>query len=223
MLIPKIPLFCLTFGVIGDSIHIWFRRKSEPFLILGHLAAHQNDSDGRCVLTAKNRLIIQFTIGLAMLAATAFTGSVAENSIATTTVIPAETVANTANIPEIQKTVKDTTETTEKKTTKTTEEVIKDYFKDTPILIDVARCESQYRQFDQNGNIIRGVYNPDDVGVMQINEFYHAKTAKKLGYDLYSLEGNMAYAKYLYEKEGTAPWEYSSKCWGKNREVSLNQ
>jgi hypothetical protein len=31
--------------------------------------------------------------------------------------------------------------------------------------------------------------------------------------DIYSLEGNMAYAKFLYENEGTKPWRSSSKCW----------
>jgi hypothetical protein len=105
---------------------------------------------------------------------------------------------------------------------KTTKERVEEYFSDIPILAEVASCESHFRQFNKDGSVLRGVQNSQDVGVMQINEKYHLKTADKLGYNLYSLEGNMAYARYLYEKEGTRPWNYSSKCWGKSREIALN-
>jgi len=50
---------------------------------------------------------------------------------------------------------------------------------------------------------------------MQINELYHADTAKALGYDIYSIDGNVAYARYLYEKQGAKPWISSSPCWAK--------
>jgi hypothetical protein len=84
---------------------------------------------------------------------------------------------------------------------------------DEPILVDIARCESTFRQFDQNGNIVRGKVNQADVGVMQINEKYHADEATKLGYNIYTVEGNVAFAKYLYDKYGADPWSSSSKCW----------
>lgn len=104
----------------------------------------------------------------------------------------------------------------------TTQDQVTEYFSDIPILAEVAYCESRYRQFDQNGNVLRGIQNPADVGVMQINEKYHATTAVKFGFNLYTLEGNMAYARFLYEKEGTRPWKYSSSCWGTSeREVAL--
>ncbi len=51
---------------------------------------------------------------------------------------------------------------------------------------------------------------------MQINTYYHRDAAEKLGMDLYSLHGNLAYAQYLYEKEGTVPWNSSKPCWGKH-------
>ena len=95
----------------------------------------------------------------------------------------------------------------------TVEEYVRDYFEETPILTRVAWCESRYRQFTKNGDILRGEVNNKDVGVMQVNEYFHLETAEKLGYNLYSLEGNLSYAQYLYEKEGTVPWESSSKCW----------
>jgi hypothetical protein len=50
---------------------------------------------------------------------------------------------------------------------------------------------------------------------MQVNELYHLETAKKLGIDLYTADGNVAYARYLYEKQGAKPWISSSGCWAK--------
>ena len=82
-----------------------------------------------------------------------------------------------------------------------------------PILVDIARCESTFRQFSPDGNVIRGKVNKGDVGVMQINEKYHAEDAAKLGYNIYTAEGNVAFAKYLYNKFGSNPWSSSSKCW----------
>lgn len=93
------------------------------------------------------------------------------------------------------------------------EKVVKSYFKDIPILADIARCESHYIQYDSSGKVHRGVINSSDVGVMQINEKYHLQTAKKKGMDIYSLDGNLAYARYLYKKEGSYPWISSSACW----------
>jgi hypothetical protein len=115
------------------------------------------------------------------------------------------------------------TETTHTKnsSSKTTKQIVQEYFTDSPVLIDVASCESHFIQFDADGTIHRGKVNPQDVGVMQINEKYHLSDSKKLGLDIHTLEGNMAYAKYLYKKQGTRPWEYSSKCWNKTREVTL--
>ena len=104
----------------------------------------------------------------------------------------------------------------------TTADIVKEYFKDTPIMTDVAWCESRLRQFEKNGEIFRGKINSDDVGIMQINTSYHLERAKKMGLDIFSLEGNLAYAKYLFEKEGTEPWSSSSKCWyGKSNKVAI--
>ena len=102
----------------------------------------------------------------------------------------------------------------------TTKERVTEYFADNKILIDIARCESQFRQTEKNGTVLRGRVTPADVGVMQINEKYHLKDATKLGYDIYTLEGNMAYARYLYEKQGARPWLASSKCWATYSEIA---
>ncbi len=95
------------------------------------------------------------------------------------------------------------------------EDVVKEYFKDTPILAKVAQCESEFRQVDADGNVLRGVANPFDVGVMQINEKYHLERAQKAGINIYSLTGNMKYALALYKENGTAPWSASQPCWSK--------
>lgn len=92
---------------------------------------------------------------------------------------------------------------------------VEDRFADTPILISIAKCESQNRQYDKNGDVLRGIQNNLDVGVMQINEKYHLKESQKLGFDIYTIEGNTAYAKYLYDREGAKPWMSSSACWAK--------
>lgn len=100
------------------------------------------------------------------------------------------------------------------------ESYVRDYFKDTPILAEIARCESTFRQFDSKGNIVTGIVNSDDIGVMQINTFYHGDSAEKLGYDLYTIDGNLGFAKWLYGKYGDAPWVHSSPCWKKYKEVA---
>ncbi len=96
----------------------------------------------------------------------------------------------------------------------TVESYVRSYFAKTPVLARVAYCESKFKQFNDDGSILRGKLTPADVGVMQVNEYYHADKAEKMGYDLHTVDGNLAYAKYLYSRQGTAPWSASESCWG---------
>jgi hypothetical protein len=96
---------------------------------------------------------------------------------------------------------------------KSMEAYLRTEYADTPILVDIARCESNFHQFDQDGIVIRGRVDSHDIGVMQINEKYQGDTAKKLGLDIFTVEGNVAYAKHLYNEQGSAPWNSSAKCW----------
>src|SRR5689334_13522349 len=57
------------------------------------------------------------------------------------------------------------------------------------VLHRIAKCEGG-TQFDKKGNVVRGRVNSHDIGKWQINEDVWGKTAKKLGYNIYSLEGN---------------------------------
>lgn len=101
------------------------------------------------------------------------------------------------------------------------EEYVREYFKDAPVMIDIARCESKFRQFDSKGNILRNEQGSSAVGVFQIMASIHASSAdKNLGLNIYDLEGNAAYARYLYEKNGTRDWNASKSCWGKSQIVA---
>ena len=100
----------------------------------------------------------------------------------------------------------------------TVKEAVEEYFSDIPILVSVARCESRFRHFNDDGTLHRGEVNEFDVGVMQVNEHYHLESAQKLKLNLHTLEGNLAYARYLYEREGTQPWSSSKKCWKSDAE-----
>lgn len=101
----------------------------------------------------------------------------------------------------------------------TTEAAVRAHFKDIPVMIQIARCESTFRQFDSAGQVLK---NPTSSakGAFQIMESLHKEPARKLGYDILTLEGNMAYARHLYEKQGTRPWNASAKCW--NKTVAMN-
>lgn len=81
-----------------------------------------------------------------------------------------------------------------------------------PILKKICKAESQNRQFrDDKGHVLRGSTTPSDIGYCQINEIYWNDTAKDLGYDIYTEKGNKEMAMYIFENEGTTPWN-SSRC-----------
>lgn len=84
-----------------------------------------------------------------------------------------------------------------------------------PELRAICGCESGLRQFNKNGEVLRGKVNPQDIGTCQLNENYWLKEAKELGFDIYIEQGNILMANWIYEKYGTKPWEWSKKCWKK--------
>jgi len=95
-----------------------------------------------------------------------------------------------------------------------TEAAVRSYFEDIPVMIQVARCESTFRHALADGSVLTGFVDNRDTGVMQINTFYHQAVADELGFNLLDLNDNMAYARYLYEREGVQPWNASRPCWG---------
>jgi len=157
--------------------------------------------------------MIELTTGIAFLVSSLYGG----------VQVQASTTANNIQAGNTNPTIEQTSGSTETSfiNSKVVEAYVKAQYADEPILVDVARCESTYRQFDQTGNILRGKVNKADVGVMQINEKYHADEAVKMGYNIYTVEGNVAFAKYLYKKSGGDPWSSSESCWSEGNQVAL--
>src|SRR3989344_1191806 len=103
-------------------------------------------------------------------------------------------------------------------TAQTVEEYVREYFADKPVMVEIARCESRFRQFSKNGDVLKNGAGSSAIGMFQIMSSIHEPIAKKLGLDIYTMQGNAAYARYLYDQQGTKPWEAdpaSKACWGK--------
>jgi hypothetical protein len=94
-----------------------------------------------------------------------------------------------------------------------TEAFVRSYFSDIPVMIQIARCESTFRHTLADGTVLTGKVDSADTGVMQINMRYHGQTAEDMGLDLKNLKDNLAYARDLYERQGTRPWSASAPCW----------
>lgn len=91
-----------------------------------------------------------------------------------------------------------------------------------PALVPICACESALRkdgkptQFNPDGTVRRGKVNHNDIGMCQINiepRNGHLAQAKKMGLDLFTEEGNIKYANWLYKQEGSSPWNWSKNCW----------
>jgi hypothetical protein len=100
--------------------------------------------------------------------------------------------------------------TAEYSTLAESEAKVREYFKDIPVMIEIARCESKFRQFTDSGNVLRSA---GMIGVFQFFESIHTTGASALGFDLATLEGNLGYAKHVYDTQGTTPWGGSKDCW----------
>lgn len=99
--------------------------------------------------------------------------------------------------------------------------VVKTVIKDSeypPILKKICDAESSGKQFNADGSVLRGVIDKSDIGICQINERYNNDEARRLGYDIYTEQGNKAFALHLFNTRGTQPWE-ASRCikngWGR--------
>lgn len=82
---------------------------------------------------------------------------------------------------------------------------VREVFADAPIMIPIAKCESGFLQFRQDGSLVRspnGLY----IGIFQIDESIHTEYALSLGMDIKTIDGNLAYARHLYDRKGSQPW-----------------
>lgn len=88
-----------------------------------------------------------------------------------------------------------------------------------PILKKIAFCESNQRQFYEDGRIIKSEQNSNgtyDWGYFQINRV-HLERAREMGYYIkQSKEDNIKFGKILYEEFGSEIWygyiEEEDKC-----------
>ena len=101
-----------------------------------------------------------------------------------------------------------------------TESIVREYFIDIPVMIEVARCESGFRHTLSDGSTLTGRVDAADTGVMQINKRYHSVAATAMDLNLDNIYDNMAYARHLYETQGIRPWNASAACW--NRTLAAN-
>ena len=92
------------------------------------------------------------------------------------------------------------------------EERVRQYFWDIPVMTAIAKCESEFRQFNSQGVALRGGYKKSMVGLFQIAPL-HIPAATALNIDIKTMGGNMAFARHLYEQSGTRPWLASKWCW----------
>ncbi len=100
--------------------------------------------------------------------------------------------------------------------TTTVEELVKEAFEETPVMVEVARCESKFRQFADSGNVLRGGTDNKMIGIFQIYDDIHRAKAKSMDMDIDTVDGNIKYAQYLYKREKTNPWISSMPCWDPN-------
>jgi hypothetical protein len=72
-------------------------------------------------------------------------------------------------------------------------------------MLAIAKCESNLRQFNEDGTTV--ISPTMDVGIFQLNLKAHLRSSQKMGLDIINSEDdNIAYAKYLYDREGERPW-----------------
>lgn len=88
-------------------------------------------------------------------------------------------------------------------------------FQDAPIMVRVAKCESTLAHYDKDGRVKK---NPRSSahGLFQILAKTHGPSAQKRNLDIMTIEGNIRYARVLYNERGLSPWNASRACWGGN-------
>lgn len=85
---------------------------------------------------------------------------------------------------------------------------IRETFPEQPeTMLKIAKCESNF-----NYKIVSPT---NDHGLFQINQAAHGKRLKELGIDPLTVDGNLQYARMLYDERGTQPWYMSEPCWNK--------
>lgn len=87
-------------------------------------------------------------------------------------------------------------------------------------LVRICACESRGNpdatptHYESDGvTVLTGRINPKDIGICQINLYWHEKQATDMELDLFVENDNIKYANWLFEKDGLTPWRWSKPCW----------
>ena len=76
-------------------------------------------------------------------------------------------------------------------------------------MVKVCGGESGMKQWHDNGKVVRGIVDPDDTGLCQINKRYWGAEAKRLGLDFEnSIEDNVKMTRHIYDTQGIKAWVY---------------
>ncbi len=71
-----------------------------------------------------------------------------------------------------------------------------------------------HKEYDEDGSVLHGHQNSGDIGMAQINAPLWEAKAINLGFDIYTAEGNLGMAKWIFDHYGSQPWFWSEHCWG---------
>lgn len=97
------------------------------------------------------------------------------------------------------------------------EQAVREYFRDIPVMIRIAKCESGFKHFDPDEpNGLNNNPSPKSsaAGVFQILLKTHGPKARGMGLDIKTVKGQFGFARYLFRRSGTKDWTPSRKCWG---------
>ncbi len=78
----------------------------------------------------------------------------------------------------------------------------------------VAKCESQlYGSAINYNRLPDGTVWSTDKGYLQINDYYHKDTMKRLGLDWNDEWDSLEYGIMMMSEQGLSPWKASAQCW----------
>jgi hypothetical protein len=78
--------------------------------------------------------------------------------------------------------------------------MVETVFHDSPTMVAIIKCESNFVHYTPDGGVLRGRVDNRDSGLAQINIGYHP------GVEVDDIWSNLSYARQLYDEQGTQPW-----------------
>lgn len=77
----------------------------------------------------------------------------------------------------------------------------------------IIQCESGFVKHAVGINYRNGVAWSKDIGLGQINDYYHQDTMSRLGLDIYTPKDNLEYMFVLLKEDPSVHYKASSGCW----------